>query len=318
MVDEEKYIELEKKYNKLSKDHEKLRKRINILINISDRNYKSIFNKSLKMDKLNKRFHKIMKQSDRQSRHWLEEYEKQEQILIKQSKMASMGEMLENITHQMKQPLSLISTASTALELQKEMDMLTHDQFKSYTSKITDATEYLSDTIDSFKNFFSNNSKGEYFSLTNVIIKSKQLLENKFKGKNIKIIHELNDIKLFGMENDLIQVLTNLFSNSIDILDQSQNERLIFITSCEIDDKIVIEFGDSAGGIDDKIIGKVFQMHFTTKDKDKGSGVGLHMTKKIIEINFNGTIEVTNKNFTYNNKNYHGANFKITIPKEFK
>ncbi len=308
------YDELSDKYIQLEQRYKKQTKRMNSIVKMNDRNFKTFFNKSINSDKLDKRMKIIMKQSDRQSKYLLLENEKKDELIEEQSKMVSMGEMIENIAHQMKQPLSLILTSSTALELQKEMNMLSDEDFIKYTSKITDATEYLSTTIDSFKNFFYNDNKKQKFSLVNVIIQSKQLLEVKFKNKNIKIIHELDDIKLLGVENDLIQVFTNLISNSIDALDDIKSERFIFVTSLIYEDNVVIEFGDSGGGIKDDIIGNIFKMRFSTKSKEKGSGIGLHMSKMIIEDKFNGTIDVQNQDNHYKTRTYTGASFKIVIP----
>ena len=305
--DKNNYKELKLKYNKLEK-------RFNSVMKMNDRTMKNFFIKNVKAHKLNKRFNTIIKQSDRQARHLLDDNEKQEQLLIEQSKMASMGEMLENIAHQMKQPLSLITTSSGALELQKEMDMLSDEEFIQYTHKISEATKYLSDTIDNFRDFFQENKIKQKFSITSTVIKSKKLLETKFKHQDIKLIHELSDIELYGIKNEFIQVITNLLSNSIDALNQNKHEKLIFITLSISENNIIIKFLDSAGGIKDNIISKIFDAHFTTKDKENSSGIGLHMTKMIIENNFFGKITVNNNNFTYNENSYIGAEFTIILP----
>jgi len=311
----EKYQALEDDYKKLQIKYDKLHHRFNSVIKMNDKTFKHIFNKNIKSQKLQKRFNVIIKQSDKQSKHWLVENEKKEQLLSEQSKMALMGNMIENITHQMKQPLSLITTASSSLELKKEMDMLSDEEFAKYTKKIMDASKYLSDTMDNFKNFLHPNSHKESISLTNTIVKSKQLLESKFKGKDIKIIHEVNDIEVILVENDLIQVITNILSNSIDALETIDTKRLIFISTYIDENTITVEFGDSGGGIDPNIIKNIFKPHFTTKSEDKGSGIGLFMSKNIIEEKLKGKIEVSNKEFYYKNQVYKGACFSITIPK---
>ncbi len=301
-------------YEELKLKYDNLEKRFNSVMKMNDRTMKNFFIKNVKAHKLNKRFNTIIKQSDRQTKHLLNDNEKQEQLLIEQSKMASMGEMLENIAHQMKQPLSLITTSSGALELQKEMDILSDEEFIQYTHKISEATQYLSDTIDNFRDFFQENKIKQKFSITSAIIKSKKLLETKFKDQNIKLIYELSDIELYGIKNEFIQVITNMLSNSIDALKQNENEKLIFITSSISKNNIIIKFWDNAAGIENNIISKIFDAHFTTKDKENGSGIGLHMTKMIIENNFLGKITVDNHNFTYNENSYIGAEFSIILP----
>jgi len=267
-------------------------------------------------DKLDKRLNLIMKQSDNQSKNLLVTNENNEQLLIEQSKMASMGEMIENITHQMKQPLSLILSSSSGLQLQKEMDILTDDDFDKLTTKISDASTYLSTTIDNFKNFFHIEKNKKEFPLTNILIQSKQLLEAKFKNQDIKIVHELKDIILLGIANELIQVITNLFSNSIDAMANKKNDKLIFVKSFLDEEKknVIIQVGDSGGGIPEDIIGNVFDAHFTTKSKDKGTGIGLHMSKLIITNTFNGKVRVFNKNFNYDEGTHRGAFFELTFP----
>jgi len=314
-ITKKQYDELYDKYIQLEQRYKKQTKRINSIIKMNDRNFKIFFNKSVTADKIDKRIKVILKQSDKQSKHWLVENDKKDKFITKQSKMADMGEMIGNIAHQMKQPLSIILTSSTALELKKEMNILTDKEFLEFTNNINKTTQYLSETIDSFRNFFNDDRTKQELSIDNIIIRSKQLLESKFKGQNIKIIHELDDVKVFGVENDLIQVFTNLFSNSIDALAKKESDKLIFITSVVQKDNTIIEFGDSAGGIKEDIINNVFKMHFSTKSKENGSGIGLHMTRMIIENKFNGTIDVENQSTQYKNKTYTGAYFKINIPK---
>lgn len=310
------YEELKEKYEKLEKKHAKLGGRVDTILKMNDRTFKTFFDKNQKAEKFYKRFDTIMKQSDKQSKHWLLENEKKEQMLMAQSKMASMGMMIDNIAHQMKQPLNIISTASGLMELKREMDELDDEDFINYTSKIVNTTKYLSETIDNFSSFFHHKNIIEDFSLTTIIVKSKQLLESKFEGKDIRIVHELNDVVMSGVENDLIQVITNLLSNSIDALAEKEEDRLIFIKSSVLADHIEIEFGDSAGGIDEAIIKDIFKAHFSTKEKENGSGIGLHMSKMILKEKFDGEITVFNKEYSYNSKNHTGACFIIKIPKD--
>lgn len=305
------YIVLENKYNRLNS-------RLNSIIKINDKMFKSFFDKKISVEKMNKRLDVILKHSDKQSNKLLLSSQSNQKLLMEQSKMASMGNMIENITHQMKQPLSLILTSTSTLELKKEMNMLDDKDFFQFTNKIKTATKYLNDTIDNFRNFFKKEKEIEPFYLTNAIISAKQLLETKFKGKNIKIIHELSDIMIVGIANDLVQIFTNLFSNSIDVLETISTKRLIFIVSFIENNHIIIKFQDSGGGIPENIIGKIFNQHFSTKKpsllNDSGSGIGLFMSKMIVENNFSGTIKVKNEDQVYENQEYVGACFTISIP----
>ena len=279
---------IEEKYNKLQEDYDKLDKRLSL----------------------------ILKQGDSQGKHLLSVNENSEKLLIDQSKKASMGEMLENIAHQMKQPLSLILSSSSALQLQKEMDILTDDDFNRLTTKISEASMYLSNTIDNFKNFFQNEKSKKEFPLTKILEQSKQLLEAKFKNQDITIVHETNDVVIMGIENELVQVITNLFSNSIDAMENQENHKIIVVKS-ELDESqknIIIHVGDSGGGIPADILDNVFNAHFTTKDKDKGSGIGLHMSHLIITSTFKGTIKVFNQDFDHDDNSHSGAFFELIFP----
>jgi len=298
----------------LEKKYKKLNDQLNFIVKTNDKTMKTIFNENISMARSNKRMNIIMKQSDKQSKALLVANEEKDEKLKEQSKMASMGKMIENISHQMKQPLSLIMTSATAMELQKELNLLTDDEFDGFTKRITDSAEYLSETIDNFKNFFQDDKKRKELNLTQAIVQSKLLLDGKFKGSGIKIIHNLDDIIFLGVSNELIQVITNLVSNSADALENNQAEKFIFISSEMINDKVCIEFMDNAGGIPENIIGNIFDAHFTTKGKQKGSGIGLDMSKMIIEDTFRGTIEVESKTFEHNGKKYTGACFTIELP----
>jgi signal transduction histidine kinase len=306
------YIALEKKYNRLDS-------RLNSITKINDKMFKSFFDKKITADKINKRLEVILKQSDKQSNKLLRSSQSNQKLLMEQSKIASMENMIDNISHQMKQPLSLILTSTSTLELKKEMDMLDEEEFFHFTNKIKSATKYLNDTIDNFKNFFKKEKEIEPFHLTHAIVSAKQLLETKFKGKNIKIVHNLDNIMVVGIQSDLIQVFANILSNSIDAMEKNSVLKLIFISSYVENDSIVVKFQDSGGGISNDIIGKIFNQDFSTKISDsknpKGKGGKLFISKMIIENNFSGVIKVTNEKKIYENQEYTGACVAISLHK---
>jgi len=239
-----------------------------------------------------------------------------EHILIQQSKMAAMGEMLANIAHQWRQPLSVISTISTSLITQKEMNMPIETDYEIKSlDKINKNTQYLSNTINDFKNFFNPNNKENDFIVGDIYKKSLTLVNSEFLNLNINIIENIEDIKITGLENELIQVLMNILSNAKDALVNSKNKsKLIFVDIIKQSNNIKICIYDNAGGISETIIDKVFEPYFTTKHKSKGTGIGLYMSNEIITKHMNGQIYVLNKEFIYNNTPYKGALFEIIIP----
>ncbi|MEA3513693.1 MAG: cache domain-containing protein [Campylobacterota bacterium] len=250
-----------------------------------------------------------------------EEVEKNTQIqeqLFKSEKLASMGDMIGNIAHQWRQPLSVISTASTGIIMQKEYGILDETNLIDTCNKINDNAQYLSKTIDDFKNFIKGDRTKKLFSLKNDIDSFLHLVEGSIKNNNINVILDLQeDIKIDGYENELTQCLINIFNNAKDILKEkiSNNEdRLIFIITSTNKNKAIIKIKDNGGGIPTDIINKVFDPYFTTKHQSKGTGLGLHMTYNLIVDGMNGTIEAHNVEFGYEDKEYAGAEFIISIP----
>ncbi len=245
----------------------------------------------------------------------LEEAQKNRQkdtILAQQSKMAAMGEMIANITHQWRQPLSVISTAVTGLKFEKEMDILKDENFYRGMDSIHNSVMHLSKTIDDFRNFFKPNKDKINFNLKDVVEKTLKLLSSQFDINNIYFIKNCENIKIHGAENELVQVLINIINNSKDALKNTDNKRLIFIDIFKQDNKVILLIKDTAGGINKSIINKVFEPYFTTK-KDKGTGIGLYMSKQIIADSLNGEIAVSNETFVHENIQYKGACFKLTF-----
>jgi signal transduction histidine kinase len=237
-------------------------------------------------------------------------------LLSQQNKLASMGEMLGNIAHQWRQPLSTISTASTGAKLQKEMDCLSDSQLNSALTTINDAAQYLSQTIDDFRGFFNpkNNIQKEFY-IDDSIDKTFKLLSSQFIANNIGIIRNIKNYKLESVENKIIQVLINIFNNASDALVlKKEQKRLIFIDSYQKDNIAFIEILDNAGGIKDEIINRVFEPYFTTKHKSQGTGIGLYMSQDIINNHLKGELTVLNENFSFEGIDYTGAKFIIKLP----
>lgn len=238
-------------------------------------------------------------------------------LLLQKSKMAAMGEMFENIAHQWKQPLSVILSRSSGLKMLKEMDSLADDIFVESIDTISDNVMHLSNTVDDFRNFFRQDKTIREFSLKEVLNKSISLLNSQLICSKIRIILSEEDSKIYGISNELIQVFMNILTNARDELVKIKTKRYIFININEENNKVTLEITDNAGGVSLGIINKIFDSHFTTKDKE-GTGIGLYMSKKIIEDNMSGKLEVLNVTYEYDNQNFNGAKFIITLPKNLK
>ena len=238
-----------------------------------------------------------------------------EAILNQQAKMAAMGEMIENIAHQWRQPLSVISTISSSLKIKKEMNILDDKEFYEALQSINRTSQHLSNTIDDFRNFFSPNKEMNKFYVSQLIKKSKDLIKSRFDKFNIKVIENIDDIEILSYQNELFQVILNLFSNSIDVLSSNEIEdKIIHIKIYQDENNLCIEFLDNGGGIKDEFINRVFEPYFTTKHKSQGTGIGLYMSLQIVTKHLNGEISVKNDTFIHNNIKYFGAKFTILLP----
>ena len=257
---------------------------------------------------------KLNKQLDEKIAFEITKNEEKNKILIKQSRMASMGEILENIAHQWRQPLSTISVVTTGMEVKKELNLLDDKEFFESIGHIKNSVNYLSNTIDDFRSFLNEDKPKKEFSIENLINKSLELLGTKYCKEKINYVKHIDNINLISLENELLQVLLNILSNARDALKFSNKNKLVLINTLKDENKIIISIKDSAGGIKEDIIDRIFEPYFTTKHKYKGTGIGLYMSKLLVEKHLNGTIEVKNSNFVYENENYTGAEFKIILP----
>ncbi|WP_417334685.1 response regulator [Halarcobacter sp.] len=242
-----------------------------------------------------------------------------EQMLLQSSKLAAIGEMLSNIAHQWRQPLSAISTTATGMKLLKEMDNLPDEQFYKNCDVINDNTQYLSNTIEDFKNFFSPKNQLKVFNLHEYLNKCIDLVSASFDNNLIKTVKEIDEkINSFGDPNQLLQAIINILNNAKDALKDAStlHEKLVFIFTVkeDKDNHIVITIKDNAGGIPENILPKIFEPYFTTKGSKHGTGLGLYITHTIITKNLKGTIKVENEIFEYEEKSYKGAKFTITLP----
>lgn len=245
----------------------------------------------------------------------LEEITNQQNILAQQSKMAAIGTMIGNIAHQWRQPLSLISTAATGMKLKKEFNNLTDKEFYENLDYINQSTQYLSKTIDDFRNFFASNKTKKEFKINEAFENSFNLIDVQFKNHDIQVIKDISNSEIYGIQTELVQVIINILNNSRDelIKTNTQEDKIIFIKTYEKNNFLIIEILDNAGGIKEEIIEHVFEPYFTTKDQSQGTGIGLYMSQEIITKHMHGEIKIENENYVYKNKNYTGVKTTIKL-----
>jgi len=261
-------------------------------------------------------------------------YENREKdmVLYQQSKMASMGEMLGNIAHQWRQPLSSISTIASGTKIQKELNMLDDKEFNKGMDIIVNTTKHLSQTIEDFREFFNPNKTKKEIQTNIIYEKAIQLVSSRMSTKNIELIPKIDNTTIITFENELLQCIMNILNNAIDAFEQSKLEEKVIkfdikhqieckIPNCDIKEckqgkegYIKITIQDNAGGISKENIDKIFEAYFTTKHKSQGTGIGLYMTYEIINKHLNGYINVENKEIEYNHKSYTGAEFTVILP----
>lgn len=259
---------------------------------------------------VNKKFKQYKKEINKH----LDEKIEQEKILSQQAKMAAMGEMIGNIAHQWRQPLSSITSNATAMIVQKEMSLLDDDSLKKGLKEINKKSQFLSTTIDDFRNFFNSNKHKSTFYIKDSIHNAMTLLDSPFKRSDIQIIENIGNIKIKNYKNEFIQVIINILNNAKDALKNKHTDKFILIDVYKKDNNIEIIIKDSGEGINEEIIHKIFDPYFTTKHQFQGTGIGLYMSNEIITKHMNGTITASNEEFIYENRRHKGASFKIVLP----
>ncbi len=231
-----------------------------------------------------------------------------DQMLIQQSKMASMGEMISNIAHQWRQPLNALSINTQLLEDDFEEGLVDQKYIQEYMQKCDRYIKKLSHTIDDFRHFFKPAKEKEVFSLRESVDTVLQLMEGSFAHLEIDVaVSDRYNCRVKGYKGEFEQVLLNILNNSKDAFELHKTPRPEIKILIECDDTAVrMEIADNAGGAEPEVLEKVFEPYFTTKFKAEGTGIGLYMSKMIIEKYSNGRISMHN----------HGEGVKTVISLE--
>ena len=231
-----------------------------------------------------------------------------DKILTSQSRQAVMGEMISMIAHQWRQPLNTITLQVSSLQLKYMMGQeISKEEVLQTLEDISDSIVYLSETIDDFKTYFHPDKVPEDIELESLLQRSMKFVLPRIKSKKIKIFKECDkELHMYGYKNELIQVLLNILNNAVDAYENRNFDDKIIKITCKLEGKNVkISISDRAGGIRDEYLPKLFEPYFSTKGKN-GTGLGLYMSKMIIEKQFGGTIDVKSSVF--------GTTFTIIIP----
>ena len=241
----------------------------------------------------------------------VEKNRQKEQLIYQQSKQAAMGQMLNNIAHQWRQPLNAVSITVGKLEYASKKDILQKEDLDSSLQSIKSLVKQMSDTIDDFRNFFKPDKAKGYFSLLQCLKNSASVVSEAYESQNIKISIICDpQIECFGYERELMQVLLVCFGNSKDAIEENgvKEGKITVVGKQTPHGDVSITITDNGGGVKNEIIHDIFNPFFTTKEEGKGSGIGLYMSKQIIEQGMQGSIFAVNST--------DGLSVTIEIPKE--
>ncbi len=249
-----------------------------------------------------------LEQLNQQLQQEFNERKHQEQLLVQNSKLAAMGEMIGMIAHQWRQPLSSISTLAGNLQVLIDLDAYDREQFKALLNDINAHSQYLSSTINDFRHFFKPDNPRDTVLVSQIVESTLGIIGKSLEYKNVTLVKDYaltNPILTYP--NELMQVFLNIIKNASDaFVENDIIEPLIIIKGYEYDDYQLVEIEDNAGGIPDDIMDKIFDPYFSTKGPGIGTGLGLYMSKMIVEQHCLGQLTVKNTE--------KGACFSIKLP----
>jgi signal transduction histidine kinase len=247
----------------------------------------------------------------------VENSRKKDQIMFQQARLASLGEMLQNIAHQWRQPLGALMMIVQSFQTKFITGKLNEEFINTRVEDAQMLAQNMSDTLEDFRTFFNPNKTHKKFNLNKVVEKSIDLSKYQIEKENIQVYFTSNeDLEIYGFENELTHVMLNLINNSKDALKSREiKEKKIWIMVKKTQVNAFINVIDNAGGIKKDIMAKVFDPYFTTKHQSIGTGIGLYMSKQMIEKHMNGKIWCKNiKHKLGDSKLYECAMFTIEIP----
>lgn len=262
------------------------------------------------------RLHKELLAEKQKSQEFLEheidrqrhEIQEKNAMMFQQSRYAAMGEMIGNIAHQWRQPLNILALILMNIKDTHRYGKLTLQELETLSDKADVLIQKMSSTIDDFRNFFQPNKEKKEFILADAVNEAYELVKIAFMQQNIDVTVDIDpSLAVMGYKNEFSQVLLNLLTNSRDAFEEHQTSmRKICINARQLDNSLCLIVKDNAGGIPEQVLPKIFDPYFSTKPEGKGTGIGLYMSKTIIETHHHGSLRVSNDE--------EGAVFSITIP----
>ncbi|KLE10913.1 sensor histidine kinase [Aliarcobacter butzleri L355] len=284
---------------------------INIGLDITQqRNYEiSIREKALELKVAKSQLENLNSSLEKRIEDEIKKNTKQQHMIMQQNKLAQMGEMIENIAHQWRQPLAQINSSIILIDAILEKRNFKDTLVENKLTEIESLTSYMSKTISDFKNFFNPNKKKTIFNVEEAIQKANDVLKGLINSHHIQMeINIEKDLKINSYLGELQQVILIIINNAIDaLIHMNIHFPEILINAYTDNESLVIHIEDNALGINSDLLDKIFEPYFTTKHKAQGTGLGLYIAKMIVENSLLGFLSVENKQ--------NGACFRIKIPK---
>lgn len=284
---------------------------INIGLDITQqRNYEiSIREKALELKVAKSQLENLNSSLEKRIEDEIKKNTKQQHMIMQQNKLAQMGEMIENIAHQWRQPLAQINSSIILIDAILEKHNFKDTLVENKLTEIESLTSYMSKTISDFKNFFNPNKKKTIFNVEEAIQKANDVLKGLINSHHIQMeINIEKDLKINSYLGELQQVILIIINNAIDaLIHMNIHFPKILINAYTDNESLVIHIEDNGLGINSDLLDKIFEPYFTTKHKAQGTGLGLYIAKMIVENSLLGFLSVENKQ--------NGACFTIKIPK---
>ncbi len=238
---------------------------------------------------------RLNKELEQKVREGIEELRKKEEALMQSAKLADMGEMIGAIAHQWRQPLNALALNIQMLEDMAAAGELNEEAIESFVEKNMKTIRFMSKTIDDFRNFYREEKERKRFSLKQAVEDTLALQQAQLEARKIVLEPHLLEVEVEGFRNDVMQVVLNLLSNARDAVTQRlQTEEgfkgKIRVETLREGDEAVIRVADNGGGVPEEIVNRIFEPYFTTKEEGKGTGLGLHMARRIIEEKLGGRL----------------------------
>jgi len=282
------YVSLKDNLEKLLKDYERKSKRLDKIIQHNDRQEKQLI-------KLNEELDTYKNHLEERVEEEIKNRQEKEKMLLQQSKLAAMGEMMDTVAHQWKQPINIINMQVDFLNYDFEDGLINQKYIDKFQDKVSSQVKHMTSTLEEFRSFFRPNKEVDEFDIKKMIDKVLLLVKDEFIKNQITIdINDEQNFSLIGIENEFKHLILNIINNSKDAFnDNNTQDRKIQINILSDDTTKKIEIIDNAGGIPSHVIDDIFKANVTTKEDGKGTGIGLYMSSQIA-TKHNGNLTVVN------------------------